>query len=185
LQQSFPCPKCGVQIQVGQKFCGTCGQRFEYRCHHCGNAVADSSGFCSSCGGKLSHQTQHTAHKASRAENIHYGKVARVDDTVQHPAGQIGRYFVVVAIIFIMIGIIYFVGTSSQGASSNLLGGFSFGGQSPPSTPPATNPSVTNSTAGQVKSEFVSDSPSMTTDQVIAAANKFSPACRLQTKRTS
>jgi hypothetical protein len=173
LQQSFPCPKCGAQIAVGQLFCSSCGQRFEYRCRHCNNAIADSSGFCTNCGGKLSHLPQHT----------HYRHAARVEHTVQRPAGQIGRYIIVVAVIFFMVGIIFVVGTNSQGNSSNWLGGYNFAGQSPPSTPPVTT-SIDSQEKPQPQPEPVSDLPSYTTDQVIAAASKLSPDCRLQTRRT-
>jgi predicted RNA-binding Zn-ribbon protein involved in translation (DUF1610 family) len=170
LQQSFPCPKCGAQIAVGQLFCSGCGQRFEYRCRHCGDAVANSSGFCTSCGGKLYHHTQRT----------HYRQEAKVEYTVQQPANQFGRYIMVVAIIFFMVGIIYVVGTGSQGASSNWLGGYNFAGQSPPSVPPV----IIDNPDSEQPSEPASNSSSYTMDQVIAAAKQFSPSCRLQTRRT-
>lgn len=169
MQQSFPCPKCGAQVAIGQLFCSICGQRFEYRCRHCNNTIADSSGFCTNCGGKLYHLAQHTHHRHA----------ARIEHTVQQPRSQIGRYLIVVAIIFFLVGIIYALGTSSQGGSSNWLGGYNFSGQSPPSTPP-----VTNGTNGQQQSKPVLDSPGYTMDQVIAAAKKLSPDCRLQTRRT-
>jgi hypothetical protein len=184
LQQSFPCPKCGSQIPVGQLFCGTCGQRFEYRCRHCGTIVGTSSGFCANCGGKLQHLQQHTAHSINKVEQTYHGKAARVKNTVKQPIGHIGRYLIVVAIIFVMVGIVFAVGTSTQGNSSNWLGGYNFGGQSPPSAPPST-PSVTDGTNGQQKPKPVSDSPVYTMDQVIAAAKQLSPDCRLQTARTS
>jgi hypothetical protein len=183
LQQSFPCPKCGAQIPVGQYLCSTCGQRFEYRCRHCGIAVGTSSGFCTNCGGKLYHLAQHASPPASGVEHTHYRKTARVEDTARRPIGHIGRYFIVVAIVFFMVGIIFAIGTSSQGDSSNWLGGYNFGGQSPPSTPPATPP-VTDGTAGQQKPKPVSDSPSYTVDQVLAVAKQLSPDCRLETRRT-
>jgi len=179
LQQSFPCPKCGAQIPVGQYFCSTCGQRFEYRCRHCGTAVGTASGFCINCGGKLSHLAQHSKPPPIKAQQIHYGKAARVEETVRRPIGQIGRYLIVVAIIFFMVGIIFAIGTSTQGNSSNWLGGYIFGGQSPPSTPP-----ITAGTDSQQKPKPVSDSPTYTMSQVIAAAKKLSPDCRLQTRRT-
>jgi hypothetical protein len=175
LQQSFPCPKCGTQIPVGQYFCSTCGQRFEYRCRHCGNAIANSSGFCTSCGGKLSNLPQHTQPIPKKAEQTYHRQAAKVE----RPARQIGRYLVVVAIIFFIVGIIFAIGTSTQGASSNWLGGFTFGGQSPPSTAP-----VTDSTNGQQKQKSVSDAPTYTVNQIIAAAKKLSPECRLQSRRT-
>jgi hypothetical protein len=123
---------------------------------------------------------RHTKPLANKAKHIHHIKATRVEDTMRRPASQIGRYLIVVAIIFFMVGIIYAVGTSTQGNSSNWLGGgFSFGGQSPPSTPP-----VTNSTEVQQKLKPISDSPSYTVNQVLAAAKKLSPDCRLQTRRT-
>ena len=169
MQQSFPCPKCGAQIPVGQHVCGICGQRFEYRCRHCGSGVGTTSGFCTNCGGKLHHVAQHT----------HYRQAARVENTVRRPIGQIGRYLIVVAIIFFMVGIIFAIGTSTQGDSSNWLGGYNFGGQSPPSTPPATD-----GTDVQQKPKSVSNSPVYAMNEVIAAAKKLSPGCRLQTRRT-
>lgn len=181
MQQSFPCPKCGAQIAVGQLFCGTCGQRFEYRCRHCGNTIANSSGFCTSCGGKLSHLAQYTGHPSIKAQHSPHSKTSRVESTARQPIGHIGRYFIVVATIFLMVGIIFAVGTSTQGNSSTWLGGYSFGGQSPRSTPP-----VTDGTKEQQKPKPVSDSPSYTIDQVIAAARQLSPDCKLQTiRRTS
>jgi hypothetical protein len=183
LQQSFPCPKCGSQIPVGQLFCGTCGQRFEYRCRHCGTAVT-SSGFCANCGGKLQHLQQHTTHSINKAEQTYHRKAAGAENTVRQPVGHIGRYFIVLAIILLMVAIVFAVGTSTQGNSSNRLGGYNFGGQSPTSAPPST-PSVTDGTNGQQKPKPVSDSPGYTMDQVIAAAKQLSPDCRLQTARTS
>lgn len=179
MQQSFQCPKCGAGIPVGQPFCGNCGQRFEYRCRHCGTVVGTASGFCTNCGGKLHHIAQHTRPSANKPEHTHYRKAARTEYTVQHPMGQIGRYFMVVALIFLMVGIIFAIGTSTQGGSSGWLGGYTFGGQSPPSTPP-----VTDTTNVQQKPKTVSDLPTYTVDQVIAAAKKLSPDCKLQTRRT-
>jgi len=179
MQQSFPCPKCGSQIPLGQLFCVTCGQRFEYRCHHCGTTVGTSSGFCTNCGGKLHHLRQRTAHSINKTEQTYHRGAARVENAARQPIGQIGRYLIVVAIIFFMVGIVFAVGTSTQGDSSNWLGGYNFGGQSPPSTPPATD--VTNE---QQKPKPDSDSPAYGMNEVIAAAKQFSPGCRLQTRRT-
>src|SRR4030042_1157345 len=67
LPPAFPCPKCGNQIPVGQKFCGTCGQHFEYRCRHCGVVAETLSGFCTNCGGKLYQQDR----KSTRLNSSH------------------------------------------------------------------------------------------------------------------
>ncbi|MBM3149202.1 MAG: zinc-ribbon domain-containing protein, partial [Chloroflexi bacterium] len=31
LAHKFPCPKCGAEIPVGQAYCTSCGERFEYK----------------------------------------------------------------------------------------------------------------------------------------------------------
>ena len=177
MQQSFHCPKCGAQIPIGQSFCGTCGQRFEYRCRHCGTAIGDSSGFCANCGAKVHHTVQPARPAASRVEYTSYPKATRARHTLHRPASHIGRYLALVAIIFVMVGIIFAIGTSTQGGSSSWLGGYVFGGQSPPSSPPASD-----GTVGQHKS-ITSNVPTYTEDQVIAAARELSPNCRLQTIR--
>jgi Double zinc ribbon len=179
LQQSFQCPKCGVQIPVGQSFCVTCGQRFEYRCRHCGTTVADASGFCTSCGGKLSSMPQQTPPEPHKAVHTYHRQTHKVEHTMQRPIVQIGRYMIIVAVILFMVGIIYYIGSSTQVSSSNWLGGYSFGGQSPPSTPPVTDDINTQQTPNPT-----ADLPSYTMNEVIAAARQMSPECRLQTRRT-
>jgi len=42
MQQIFLCPTCGAQNIVGQEFCQSCGQRFQYNCPYCG-AIVDST----------------------------------------------------------------------------------------------------------------------------------------------
>jgi hypothetical protein len=41
MQQIFCCPTCGAQNVVGQEFCQSCGQPFQYNCPFCG-AIVDS-----------------------------------------------------------------------------------------------------------------------------------------------
>jgi hypothetical protein len=41
VQQIFLCPTCGAQNVVGQEFCQSCGQKFQYNCPYCG-AVVDA-----------------------------------------------------------------------------------------------------------------------------------------------
>jgi DNA-directed RNA polymerase subunit RPC12/RpoP len=181
LQQSFQCPKCGSQIPVGQYFCVTCGQRFEYRCHTCGTPISGSSGFCSNCGKKLSNTPQRVPTPSIKSEQIHHRQAARIEHATQHRAGAIGRYFIIVVVIFLVVGIVYAVGASTQNNASGWTGGYSFGGQSPPSTPPP----ATDSTVTQQDQKTASDAPSYTMSEVIELAQQFSPDCRLQTRRTS
>jgi len=175
LQQAFPCPKCGAQIPVGQQFCTTCGQHFEYRCRLCGAAV--KSGFCTNCGTTLHQQTQSTKPSAKRAITTHQGKKARQKAAMPQPIGQVGRYLIFVFVIIFIGAILYAIGTGQEGETSNWFGGsFIFGGKSPPSTPPTTD------TIQKPKPD--SDLPQYTTGQVIAVAKKTSPHCRVPTRRT-
>jgi hypothetical protein len=50
MQQTFPCSKCGAQNAVGQRFCATCGQMFQYRCPYCSGIADPASRFCPNCG---------------------------------------------------------------------------------------------------------------------------------------
>jgi len=172
LPPAFPCPKCGAPIPVGQKFCGNCGQHFEYRCRHCGAVAETLSGFCTNCGGKLYQQAQLAKPSAKKVR-----KTPKGEKTIPSPVGQVSRYLILITIIILIGAILYAISTGPQGEMSNWFGGsFTFGGKSPPSTPPITDT--------QQKPESGPDLPSYTTDQVIAAAKKVSPHCRLSTRRT-
>jgi len=182
LQQSFPCPKCGAQIAIGQSFCGVCGQRFEYRCRHCGTPISDSSGFCTSCGGKLSHLPRPAHPAAKKVELSHTVQSVKTPRAArQHSTGNMGPYLIVLAALIVLVGAVYFIGSSTQGNSSDWLGGYSFGGQAPPSTPPATsgvaNPQVQ-------KSDPVTSGPNYSVSEVISKARIYSPTCQVLTRRT-
>ncbi len=49
MQQMFPCPFCGVHNNIGQKFCGGCGQKLDYNCPYCGAIVDSSMASCPNC----------------------------------------------------------------------------------------------------------------------------------------
>ncbi len=178
MQQSFACPKCGTQIPMGQKFCSTCGEQFEYRCGHCGAAVKTLSGFCANCGKKLHQQTKPpTGSSTKRIIGTSQKEKTGQKTAIPQPMSQVGRYLILIAIIIVIVAMLYAISTGSQGKPSNWFGGnFIFGGQSPPSTPSNTETQPTPKPA--------IDSPRYTTDQVIAVAKKLSPDCRLPTRRT-
>jgi len=177
LQPAFPCPKCGAQIPVGQQFCSTCGERFEYRCGHCGAVAETLSGFCTNCGRKLYQQTQLAKPSAKKVRRTRQEEKPKRKKAIPQPIGQVSRYLILITIIIFIGAILYIIGTSPQGEMSNWLGGgFSFGGQSPPSTPPSTDAQPTPKPAP--------DLPRYTTDQVIAASKNLSPDCRAPAKRT-
>ena len=178
MQRSFPCPKCGTQIPIGHRFCGTCGEQFDYRCGHCGTAIKTPSGFCTNCGKTLHQQAKPpTELSVKRAIETSQKERGRQKTAMPQPMNQVGRYLILLVIIILIIAILYAVSTGPQGESSNWFSGnFIFGGQSPPSTLPDTEtPSITKRTI---------DSPRYTADQVIAVAKKLSPDCRLPTRRT-
>jgi hypothetical protein len=107
------------------------------------------------------------AHKKDKTER---------EKPAPQPMGQVGRYLIFIAIIIFIGAILYAVGTSSPGETSNWLGSFIFGGKSPPSTPPTIDAQQTPKPAP--------DLPRYTADQVTAAARKLSPNCRAPIKRT-
>ena len=177
MQQTFPCPKCGAQIPVGQQLCGTCGEGFEYRCRHCGAVAETPSGFCTNCGGELCQQKQLATPLAGTVKRNRQEEKVQQKTTIPQPAAQIGRYLLLIAIIIFIGAIVYTVGTSPQGETPNWLGGgFIFGGQSPPSTPPSID--------AQQKPKPATDLPRYKADQVITAAKNLSPDCRAPAKRT-
>jgi predicted RNA-binding Zn-ribbon protein involved in translation (DUF1610 family) len=177
-QTTFPCPKCGTQIPVGQKFCGNCGQHFEYRCRHCGAVSETLSGFCTNCGGKLYQQKLSAKPSVKKARKIpKKEEIPKRNREIPQPIGQVGRYLILVVIIIFIGAILFAISTSQQGDMSNWFGGsFSFGGKSPASTPPNTDT--------QQKPEAGPDLPGYTADQVIAIAKKANPYCRLPSRRT-
>ena len=178
MQQAFPCPKCGAQVPVGQRFCSACGQHFQYRCRYCGTAVKSLSGFCTNCGGQLHQPTQSPTEPAAKKVIVtRREERTRQATAMPQTVGHVGRYLILIAIIIFMGAILYVIGTGTQGETSGWFGGsFIFGGQSPPSTPPNTNV--------QQEPQPDSDLPQYTTEQVIAEAKKISPHCRLSTRRT-
>ncbi len=184
MQQTFPCPKCGAQIPVGQHFCSACSERFEYRCGNCGAATETISGFCTNCGEKLHRQTQLTEPQAKRATKTHTKEKPERERPTPQPIGQVGRYLIFIAIIIFIGAALYAVGTSSPGETSNWLGSFIFGGKSPPSVPPSTPPSTPPTIDAQQTPTPATDLPRYSANQVIAVAKRLSPACRAPTQRT-
>ncbi len=53
MQQLFPCPRCGSQNVIGQRFCAGCGESFQYSCARCHGLVDPASRFCTNCGAML------------------------------------------------------------------------------------------------------------------------------------
>jgi class 3 adenylate cyclase len=50
---SLRCPKCGSEVEEGQRFCGACGGLLALVCAVCGTENPLSNRFCGSCGAEL------------------------------------------------------------------------------------------------------------------------------------
>lgn len=48
------CPKCGLDVVNGAKFCPNCGNKLVETCPKCGAEIPNGSKFCPNCGNKLS-----------------------------------------------------------------------------------------------------------------------------------
>ncbi len=53
MQQIFRCHRCGWQNVIGQRFCGSCGERFQYNCPYCSAIVDPEFTTCPNCGAEL------------------------------------------------------------------------------------------------------------------------------------
>ena len=53
MQQMFRCHRCGWQNAIGQRFCGSCGENFQYNCPYCNAIVDPAFNTCHNCGAYL------------------------------------------------------------------------------------------------------------------------------------
>src|SRR5215831_15623860 len=47
------CSNCGVESEIGKKFCGDCGASLGFRCSQCGADNPTDKRFCGDCGAPL------------------------------------------------------------------------------------------------------------------------------------
>jgi RNA polymerase subunit RPABC4/transcription elongation factor Spt4 len=52
--QELECYNCGAINNFGNKFCTSCGEKFQYSCPNCNAIVNPGSKFCSTCAAELS-----------------------------------------------------------------------------------------------------------------------------------
>lgn len=58
MQQLFQCSRCGAQNYMGEQFCWSCSNRFQYSCPYCRAAVNPAFTNCQNCGAPLAQQAQ-------------------------------------------------------------------------------------------------------------------------------
>lgn len=52
--QELECYNCGAINNFGNKFCTSCGEKFQYSCPNCNAIVNPGAKFCSTCAAELS-----------------------------------------------------------------------------------------------------------------------------------
>ena len=57
MQQMIQCYKCGSQNVLGQQFCTTCGEKFNYKCPQCGSNINAGLKSCPGCSAELDWDT--------------------------------------------------------------------------------------------------------------------------------
>jgi hypothetical protein len=112
MEQVFSCQKCGAQNPVGQTYCRSCGERFEYRCSNCNGIIILPARFCANCGAKLNlPNTQNTAAAAER-KTTHSGikgnyRFIEGTQPKQNNASLMGFIGLMVGIVVIVSGVMF------------------------------------------------------------------------------
>ena len=178
MRRVFPCPKCGSQSVVGQRFCEACGEKFPYSCPMCGASIEPAYKACPNCRTKLSWGEQGPKYSPGVAK-IHQERqraYRHLGERQPHqkPNAWLGGWLGSIAIVLCVGAVLYAVAVVSQGgASSGLTGGFIFEQMVP--APILTPPSDVED---EEEPALVTDLPSHTADEVIMLARSFSPDCR-------
>jgi hypothetical protein len=182
MQQTFPCPKCGSQSVVGQRFCEACGERFPYNCPVCGAIIEPAYKACPNCRTKLGwgKQQRKPLPGVARAYQERQ-RTSGYGGGSQEPKKKdawLGVCLGSMAILLCIGAVFYAIGGGFQGkASGGLTGGFIFQEMAPAPTltPP---PGMEEEEEEEQEPAPVADLPSYTADEVMALAKSFSPDCR-------
>jgi len=178
MHQTFPCPKCGSQSVVGQRFCEACGERFPYNCPMCGAVIEPAYKACPNCRTKLGWGVQRRepllggarAYQERQRTSGYRGERQEPKKTDASLRLWLGSMAIIVCVGAIFYGIVAgFQGKASEG----LTGGFIFQEMVP--APALTPPPGTED---EQEPALVADLPSYAADEVMALAKSFSPDCR-------
>ena len=184
MENTFSCPKCSARVPVGQRFCGTCGEKFEYRCIHCGAVINITASFCTNCGQPLTPPAQQRSQTLLETGTMPYQPQPQAQALTPPQAKperkKPGLWLIAclgsAAIVLWLSAILYAYDTRAQPKSdTGLYGGFIFQELlPPPSYPPSTEP--------RQKPAPVIDLPDYTITEVIELAKSLSPECKVLVK---
>jgi len=93
----FPCPKCGSQSVVGQRFCVACGEKFPYNCPTCGAVIDPSYKACLHCHAKLRWEVQQPKPLPDRAR-LNVQREPKTNRLKNHP----NRKFAVPSVLLLL-----------------------------------------------------------------------------------
>ena len=174
MRRVFPCPKCGSQSVVGQRFCEACGEKFPYSCPMCGASIEPAYKACPNCRTKLG-WGEHQRKPLPDVARIHQERQRTYGHRGERQQPQkTNAWLGFMAIVLCIGAIFYAIAAGLQGgASEGLSGGFIFEKivPAPALTPPP-------STEDEQEPAPIADLPSYTADEVVALAKSFSPDCR-------
>jgi len=152
LAHKFPCPKCGAEIPVGQAYCTSCGERFEYKAP-----------------GEV---------QISQPPPVMPPQPIMVPPHGHHRHGFWAFWGIVGAIL--CLGVVFFLVITGGGSEPIGSGkGFSLKQSSPgPSAPPIIRPVPEDAPIAEDEPVEVTGSSRYSKEQVIAVAKRVSPECR-------
>ena len=136
MQQMFPCPRCGAQNAIGQRFCGGCGNKLLYNCPYCSGIVDPSFASCPNCYAPLHWPTPPPPAPPSgppagggappyQGQGRFYGYGAQKPKQ-QKPSSTPIIAIAAVAVVLIAVGALFALGILPPGETT-------------PPTPPSTN----------------------------------------------
>ena len=125
MQQSFSCPDCGSGNAIGQRFCGGCGNKFQYNCPRCGGIIDPAFRFCPDCRTELGWPEQQQAQPLPVGQKTHheppstYGYERREPQRKETSSSPIGYLGLIVGIVLIAVGGIFAANSGFDRTSSS------------------------------------------------------------------
>ncbi len=122
MQQMFPCHRCGAQNLIGQRFCGACGQTFQYNCPSCGAFVDNRYTACPNCNAALYWPTQQPGPLPEQMGDTYQGQQSVYEYVEQKPEQKKSPVFIAsigaLALAILIGGTIFAINSSSSKETS-------------------------------------------------------------------